>query len=73
MADTAQGMSLGQVMRALDVSATRVRQLADAGRLAFEVTALGRLYDPESVRVVAAERADAARENHRIKPPAIPA
>lgn len=48
-ADIAEWMTTGQVAAALDVSSTRVIQLADEGRLAHCRIPQGRLFDPEAV------------------------
>lgn len=42
--------------RLLGVSEGRVRQMADRGTLPFTRMALGRLFDPEDVATVVAER-----------------
>lgn len=50
-------MTVSQVARRLSLSAERVRQLARAGRLPpDQVTALGRLWRPETVERFAANR-----------------
>jgi len=54
------GLTTGAVAKILDLSPTRVRQLADAGRLAYTDTPLGRLYDPAGVEKLRQERAGAA-------------
>lgn len=41
-----------QAAHMLGLSPQRVRQLANAGRLAYERTALGRLIDPASVEAL---------------------
>ena len=41
-----------EAARRLGVSAEYVRQLANAGKLAYERTALGRLIDPASVEAL---------------------
>lgn len=49
-------LSPGQVARVLEISADRVRQLVDSGRLVARRTVLGRLIDPESVEELREER-----------------
>lgn len=50
-------LTSSQVARLLGVSAQRVIQLANAGRLAHTRTDLGRLYDPADVQRLIRERA----------------
>ena len=51
-----------QAAERLGVSATRVRQLLKAGRLAYHATPVGKLIDPADVERLAAEQAgEAAR------------
>jgi hypothetical protein len=50
-------LSPGQAARVLDVSPQRVHQLAADDELKFVVTALGKLFDPESVERLRARRA----------------
>jgi excisionase family DNA binding protein len=45
-----------QAARALDISESRVRALADRGELTVERTPLGRLFSAESVEKVRKER-----------------
>jgi predicted site-specific integrase-resolvase len=47
--DLREWLAPGQAARQLGISRVRVGQLADAGKLRGEKTALGRLIDPESV------------------------
>jgi hypothetical protein len=49
-------LSPSQTGRRLGLSAARVRQLADAGRLEFVLTPLGRLFDERSVEALRVER-----------------
>lgn len=68
---TSERLSIGQVARLLNVSTTRVEQLADQGRLDFERTPLGRLFDAGSVRRLAQEREVQAERDARVRLPAI--
>lgn len=54
--DVRDWLSTTQAARVLGLSPLRVVQLADAGALRTERTALGRLYDPASVEALRAER-----------------
>lgn len=71
--DAGSTMRVGQVARLLNVSTQRVEQLASAGRLTYSVTPLGRLYDAKSVHRLAAERAEQALTNSRVRTPKIAA
>ena len=51
-----RGFSTSEAARALGLSAERVRQLANAGVLPCQQTALGRLYDRAAVEALAARR-----------------
>lgn len=55
-ADLKEWMTTGQVARFLEVSTRRVIHLADAGRLPYERTQHGRLFDPAGVRRYAETR-----------------
>jgi len=68
---TSDRISIGQVARLLNVSTTRVEQLAAQGRLSFERTSLGRLFDVESVHRLAHERVLQAERDARVRLPAI--
>lgn len=50
-------LSPSEAARALDLSASRVRQLLDAGTLRGQVSPLGRLIERTSVEELRAERA----------------
>jgi hypothetical protein len=58
----AEGMETGvwlnrsQVARVLGLTPTRVNQLARSGKLAHQLTPLGRLFSEETVRAAVAER-----------------
>jgi excisionase family DNA binding protein len=56
----AQYLSPMEAARRLGVSADRVRQLADAGRLPSRRTPLGRLFLAEDVERLRLERADSS-------------
>lgn len=66
-----QPLTIGQVARLLNVSSARVGQLADQGRLDFERTPLGRLFDADSVQRLAQERQVQAGRDARVRLPAI--
>ncbi|MBA3689708.1 MAG: helix-turn-helix domain-containing protein [Chloroflexi bacterium] len=55
-AELSEWMTTSQVARALEVSNSRVIHLADAGRLPYERTQHGRLFDPEGVKRYAETR-----------------
>ncbi len=68
---TDRGFSTSEAARALGLSAERVRQLAKAGVLPRQQTALGRLYDRAAVEALAArrrQRAPAASRNAASDP-----
>jgi excisionase family DNA binding protein len=50
-------MTTGQAALKLGLSAQRVRQLVESGKLVAQRTVLGRLIDPASVETLAKERA----------------
>ena len=50
------GLTTGQVARRLQISESRVVQLAREGKIEHEMTPLGRLYDADDVERLAAER-----------------
>jgi excisionase family DNA binding protein len=54
-------LSRMEAARRLGVSVERVDRLARDGRLPFTMTALGKLYDPDAVQALAAERAQRSR------------
>jgi hypothetical protein len=51
------GVPTGEAARRLNLSPTRIGQLAASGKLAYTQTALGRLFDPAAIDALAAERA----------------
>jgi excisionase family DNA binding protein len=53
---TTEWLSIGQAARKLGLSGQRIRQLIEAGSLRCEMTAYGRLIDPESVTEEIARR-----------------
>lgn len=53
---TTNRMTTSQAARVLALSSERVRQLARSGRLPFLDTDLGRLFDADAVRTLAAVR-----------------
>ncbi|HEY7063595.1 MAG TPA: hypothetical protein VII06_19100 [Chloroflexota bacterium] len=57
---TGEWLSPMQAANRLNISTQRVRQLLDAGQLAYVVTPLGRLVDAADVVRLAAERAERA-------------
>jgi predicted site-specific integrase-resolvase len=56
-------LTSSQAARELGISSVYVRRLADTGHLPVMVTPLGRLYDAEAVKTLAAERRQ-RREAH---------
>lgn len=56
MPTTTSWITPTQAARLLQLSAQRIRQLTDQGRLSFVRTPLGRLLDPASVARLRAER-----------------
>lgn len=64
-------LSAGQVATRLGISPSRVARLVLEGRLqCYAETKVGRIFDVEHVEAVARERAEAARHDSRITPPA---
>lgn len=66
--DVIRGLGTTETARRLGLSETRVRWLADRGRLPCKRTELGRLYDPDAVARFAAERG--RRQANRAPDPA---
>jgi excisionase family DNA binding protein len=63
MMTSVDGMRTREVARALNLGEQRIRQLAAAGKLAYTQTPYGRLYDPQDVARLAAERAARQRSS----------
>lgn len=66
-----QILSAGQVADRLNISTSRVSRLVASGQLVAleELPGLGRVFDAAHVERVAAERADAARDDWRMRTP----
>jgi hypothetical protein len=63
---TADWLATSEAARRLGLSPERVRQLADVGKLDCERTALGRLFDPQSVADrLASKSREQAESSHR--------
>jgi hypothetical protein len=58
--DTLEWCTPSQAARELERSVSRVRQLAEAGKLRYQTTPYGKLIATEDVRRLVAERAERA-------------
>lgn len=61
-------MTIGDVADVLNVSTSRVHQLASAGELAYQWTRGGRVFDTDAVQRLAQRRAAEAHTEARYRP-----